>query len=161
MSVASIPFAIGAEGPASVSYKVRIPTGVVECSTLDEAIALIRRLQKEGITSTPGRGASAAVRQQDSWGLLARALAAVHEFGSAGITSASLAEWLELPASNSIGPKARIWRRLLEEELGFDSDDVWEHREFARNQRRWFPGPRIKEALKLALRHAAKGASGS
>lgn len=148
---------------AELPYLVQLPDCSIECTTLDEAIALVKRLRDEGISEDlpiQDRGSEPSARRgSDPYSLLARALAAVAESGDGGLDSASLATWLGLDGPNAIGPKSKVWRRLIAEELKLDPDSVWESRGIARNHRRWFPGEEIDRALELALERT-RGAAG-
>ena len=136
-----------------LAYRITLPDGsVIECDTRQEALQLFRDLRRESLA---GDGAASIVREdRNPWVSLAQALAAVSEAPDAGISSADLAIWIGLRNGNQLGPKARAWRRLLEEELRIPFDDVWEHREISRGHRRWFPKKKIAAALAEALRRA-------
>ena len=140
-----------------LAYVVNLPSCTVECDSVEEAVALIRKLQDEGIADAQMAPKASRSVRSDPYQVLAQALGAVAEHGKGGVDSATLASWLGFEASNALGPKAKVWRRLIENELGFSSDSVWTVRPIARGHRRWFMGPQIQEAIEAALERATAG----
>lgn len=113
----------------------------VECDTAAEAKALMAELGSEH--------AQLSRNSEQPWDMLAKALAVIQAAGAHGIQAADLGPAIGLPNGRAVGPKTRIWFRLLRQ-LGFKPDDVLISRRIGAKQRRWFAGKKITAALKAA-----------
>lgn len=128
-----------------MGYTINFGEISVQCDTLDEAHALIERFQGEAV------GLEIRDEGSDPWDGLVKGLFAINEAGKGGLSANRLAKWIGLPNGRAMGPRTRVWTRLLGD-INFKPEDVWEHRRIGAYQRRWFAGPRIKAALKAAAK---------
>lgn len=134
-----------------MGYRINLGDGTsIDCSTIEEAMKLVSQLRDGGLIRIPAEIEPVELTA-NPWGMMARAFAAVREYGDAGVSSAELAKWLSLDAALAIGPKVRVWRRLLQTEAEIDIDSVIQVKEVSRGHRRWFPGANLEKALSIAV----------
>ena len=144
-----------------MAFKITLPDGTqITCPSRAEAVELLQELRDEGLAALrPKRPSESACR--DPWGSLAQALAVIELAADAGVSSLDLAQSIGLHASNQMGPRVRVWRRLVSQELGIDFSTVVMSRELARGHRRWFPKDRLQEVLNEALKRSSGSKGGA
>lgn len=139
-----------------MAYRVELPDGtVVLCDTSAELREVIRISNSVGlrVDSSPSRGERAHV---DPWAELALALQIISDSGEGGISSGALVDLVGFGDARAIGPKTKRWTRLLAD-IGLMFDRVAINRKVSEEQRRWFAGPDLQEALMICLSRAEAG----
>lgn len=123
-------------------YKVVVGKHVVYCETTQEVAQLLEEFKRAAQLDARG----------SAWIDLLRVLKDLSLRRSQGLTSSDIGRLSGLRAGRGLGPRLRVWRKLLAEQ-GLDIEDVV-IRYRMDGSRRWRAGPKIVEAIAVAERLA-------
>lgn len=118
-------------------FRIRIGDIEVVAANAKEAAEMLKEL------GVPGQGPDP--NPANAHAVLLKALEAIRNARAVGVRPEVLAAVLGL-RTKALSGKSRSWRRMLVD-LGFDPNEVMRNSLIARNERVWYAGTRIDDAI--------------